>query len=66
VELGLKTLLQVGRHVEVRGLKGKVNWTGDLEAMRRVFGDLLVPRKATPDCEAYQRKKRVLIFQTIA
>ena len=35
VELGLKTLLQVGRQVEVRRLKGKVNWTGDLEAMRR-------------------------------
>jgi Arc/MetJ family transcription regulator len=35
VELGLKTLLQVGRQSEVRRLKGKVNWTGDLEAMRR-------------------------------
>jgi Arc/MetJ family transcription regulator len=35
VELGLKTLLQVGRQAEVRRLKGKVNWTGDLEAMRR-------------------------------
>jgi hypothetical protein len=35
VELGLKTLLQVGRQVEVRRLKGKVNWNGDLETMRR-------------------------------
>ena len=35
VELGLKTLLQVGRQVDVRRLKGKVNWEGDLEAMRR-------------------------------
>ena len=35
VELGLKTLLQVGRQAEVRRLKGKVNWAGDLDAMRR-------------------------------
>ena len=35
VELGLKTLLQVGRQADVRRLKGKVNWAGDLEAMRR-------------------------------
>ena len=35
VELGLKTLLQLGRQAEVRRLKGKVNWTGDLDAMRR-------------------------------
>ncbi len=35
VELGLKTLLQVGRQAEVRRLKGKVNWIGDLDAMRR-------------------------------
>jgi hypothetical protein len=35
VELGLKTLLQVGRQAQVRRLKGKVNWVGDLEAMRR-------------------------------
>jgi Arc/MetJ family transcription regulator len=35
VELGLKTLLQVGRQADVRRLKGKVNWEGDLEAMRR-------------------------------
>jgi Arc/MetJ family transcription regulator len=35
VELGLKTLLQVGRQADVRRLKGKVNWEGDLDAMRR-------------------------------
>jgi hypothetical protein len=35
VELGLKTLLQLGRQAEVRRLKGKINWEGDLEAMRR-------------------------------
>ena len=35
VELGLKTLLQVGRQADVRRLKVKVNWEGDLEAMRR-------------------------------
>ena len=34
VELGLKTLLQLGRQAEVRRLKGKINWEGDLEAMR--------------------------------
>ena len=35
VELGLKTLLQLGRQGEVRRLRGKVKWKGDLEAMRR-------------------------------
>ena len=35
VELGLRTLLQLGRQAEVRRLKGTVNWEGDLEAMRR-------------------------------
>lgn len=35
VELGLKTLLQVGLQADVRRLKGTVNWKGDLEAMRR-------------------------------
>ena len=35
VEPGLKTLLQVGRQVDVRRLKGKVIWAGDLDAMRR-------------------------------
>ena len=35
VELGLRTLLQLGRQGEIRRLKGKVKWTGDLDAMRR-------------------------------
>lgn len=35
VELGLRTLLQLSRHGEIRRLKGKVKWTGDLDAMRR-------------------------------
>lgn len=35
VELGLRTLLQLGRQSEVRRLRGKVAWRGDLEAMRR-------------------------------
>jgi Arc/MetJ family transcription regulator len=35
VELGLRTLLQLGQQSEVRCLRGQVQWTGDLEAMRR-------------------------------
>lgn len=35
VELGLKTLLQLSRQSEVRSLRGKVKWEGDLEAMRK-------------------------------
>lgn len=35
VEMGLRTLLQLSRQSEVRRLRGKVQWTGDLEAMRR-------------------------------
>ena len=35
VELGLRTLLQLGQQSEVRRLRGQVQWTGDLEAMRR-------------------------------
>jgi Arc/MetJ family transcription regulator len=35
VELGLRTLVKVGRQSEVRQLRGKVNWQGDIEAMRR-------------------------------
>lgn len=35
VELGLKTLLRLGRQGELRRLKGKVAWEGDLDAMRR-------------------------------
>ena len=35
VELGLKTLLQLGKQSEVKRLRGKIQWQGDLEAMRR-------------------------------
>ena len=35
VELGLRTLLQLSRQGEIRRLKGKVKWTGDLDAIRR-------------------------------
>jgi Arc/MetJ family transcription regulator len=34
VELGLKTLLRLRRQEEFRSFRGKLNWTGDLEAMR--------------------------------
>jgi Arc/MetJ family transcription regulator len=35
VELGLRSLLQSSRQGEIRRLKGKVKWEGDLDAMRR-------------------------------
>ena len=34
VEMGLKTLLQLNRQAAIRRLRGKVQWRGDLEAMR--------------------------------
>ena len=34
VERGLRTLVQLGRQVEVRKMRGKLHWEGDLEAMR--------------------------------
>ncbi len=34
VELGLRTLLRLGRQSQVRKLRGKLTWEGDLEAMR--------------------------------
>ena len=34
VELGLRTLVQLGRQVEARKMRGKLAWEGDLEAMR--------------------------------
>jgi len=34
VELGLRTLLRLGKQNEIRGLRGKLKWQGDLEAMR--------------------------------
>jgi Arc/MetJ family transcription regulator len=34
VELGLKTLVRLRAQEEIRGFRGKLAWTGDLEAMR--------------------------------
>ena len=33
-ELGLRTPLRLSRQAEIRRLRGKVAWEGDLEAMR--------------------------------
>ena len=35
VELGLRTLLRLGRQGEIRRLRGQLVWDGDLEAMRK-------------------------------
>jgi len=35
VELGLRTLLRLRRQAELRKLRGKYVWEGDLDAMRR-------------------------------
>ena len=35
VELGLKTLLQIGKQKEIKRLRGKIQWQGDLDALRR-------------------------------
>lgn len=34
VELGLKTLVQLREQSDIRQLRGRLNWSGDLEAMR--------------------------------
>lgn len=34
VEEGLRTLLRLSRQAGIRGLRGKLNWQGDLNAMR--------------------------------
>lgn len=34
VELGLRTLLQLRRQEEIRRFRGKLDWRGDLDAMR--------------------------------
>lgn len=34
VELGLRTLLRLGRQSQARELRGQLAWEGDLEAMR--------------------------------
>lgn len=35
VEMGLRTLLRLSRQAELRSLRGKIDWQGDLDAMRR-------------------------------
>jgi Arc/MetJ family transcription regulator len=34
VEMGLRTLVQLKQQERIRGLRGKLKWTGDLERMR--------------------------------
>ena len=34
VELGLKTLLRLKQQERIKAFRGKLNWEGDLEAMR--------------------------------
>ncbi len=34
VEMGLRMLLQVSRQLDIRKLRGQVQWQGDLEKMR--------------------------------
>jgi Arc/MetJ family transcription regulator len=34
VELGLQTLLRLEKQAQIRGLRGKLDWQGDLNAMR--------------------------------
>ena len=35
VALGLATLVRLKSQEEIRGLRGKLRWTGDLDEMRR-------------------------------
>ena len=35
VELGLQTLLRLRKQERGRGLRGRLDWQGDLDAMRR-------------------------------
>jgi Arc/MetJ family transcription regulator len=34
VELGLKTLIRLGKQEQLRGLRGKLRWEGDLDRLR--------------------------------
>ncbi|MGB8697905.1 MAG: type II toxin-antitoxin system VapB family antitoxin [Thermosynechococcaceae cyanobacterium] len=36
VELGLKTLIRLNQQSEIKKLKGKLQWDGDLDAMRSI------------------------------
>ena len=35
VELGLRTLLRLRQQSEIKKLRGKITWEGDLDAIRR-------------------------------
>jgi Arc/MetJ family transcription regulator len=35
VELGLKTLIRLKKQESIRGLRGKLKWSGDLDDMRK-------------------------------
>ena len=35
VELGLRTLVRLQKQAQIRSLRGKLEWQGDLNAMRR-------------------------------
>lgn len=35
VELGLKTLVRLNKQESIRNFRGKLDWTGDLDDMRR-------------------------------
>jgi len=35
VEMGLRTLVALHRQAQVRALKGRLHWVGDLDAMRQ-------------------------------
>jgi Arc/MetJ family transcription regulator len=34
VDLGLRTLLRLSKQTEIQRFRGKLHWTGDLDAMR--------------------------------
>lgn len=36
VELGLRTLIKLNKQEKIKGLKGKLKWDGDLDAMRSI------------------------------
>jgi Arc/MetJ family transcription regulator len=35
VELGLRTLLRLRQQADIKKLRGRITWEGDLDAMRR-------------------------------
>ena len=34
VEMGLRTLLQLRKQLQIKSLRGRIHWQGDLERMR--------------------------------